>query len=579
MNRLALVMILVLVACIPSPQPTRPVEPSKPAEIAQYMASASPGPSATPAGPKETAPPSGAPVVVPSTYTVQPGEWIYSIGRKFGLDPSAVIAANPGIDPNRLVPGQVINLPQPGKTPTPKVTPAAKGTPVPSGIPAPTETQWQPPTETPWPPTQQPTPASTATQVPPTQPPDQTKQAPTSPPLPTPYPGAPYPEAPLCADSGGLHNNGLFHTLWDSVRGCHYDHEHGRNPFTPEVAAAFPGFDLYALLGNVQIGHTNPSSPMENTHKHTGFKWDVTLSHTAGCAGREGVATGVDALAVQYHNFGDYSVEFESRTHSAVGLMRQCQVGNPTDYGYVFANQLQDYGQRTARYQGVVMPYPDTPLPAYDPAREPYLAADCFGPPPCDKYPTREYVLSQNANTDATWISEPVNLVGSGSPLFGLLFRARDTFQILDWNDQEYPFTFRWMCSEDGGLTYSPVPGCRYNNTTTRVNEVMGDIPAAWDNLVGFDIDPRVGRVTAEGYVTRFGVLNLACTAPGTDCHPIQLVQAFTGRYGSLFELVAGAESFARENLPERDIYFCGGQVCWEDFPGAVPSGWIGQNN
>jgi hypothetical protein len=97
---------------------------------------------------------------------------------------------------------------------------------------------------------------------------------------------APFPDAPLCPDTGEAHDHSLFHTLWDDKRGCHYDHEHGQNPFTPEVAAAFPGFDLRALIGGVGVGHTNPSSPMENTHKHGGFKWDVTLSHSVGCSGR-----------------------------------------------------------------------------------------------------------------------------------------------------------------------------------------------------------------------------------------------------------------------------------------------------
>src|SRR5215211_7556544 len=70
---------------------------------------------------------------------------------------------------------------------------------------------------------------------------------------------APYPEAPLCPDSVEAHDNSLFHTLWDSTRDCHYDHEHGQNPFTSEVAATFPGFDLITLLGGVGVGHTNPS--------------------------------------------------------------------------------------------------------------------------------------------------------------------------------------------------------------------------------------------------------------------------------------------------------------------------------
>lgn len=391
---------------------------------------------------------------------------------------------------------------------------------------------------------------------------------------------APYPEAPLCPDSAEAHDNSRFHTLWDGVRGCHYDHEHGQFPFLPEVAAAFPAFDLRTLLGGVEIGHTNPSSEMENSHKHGGFKWDVTLTHASGCAGREMTPTGVDALVVQYHAFGNYAVEFESRIHSAVALMRQCQTANPADYGYIFINQHQDFGQRVAPYQGAALTYPDTPMPAYDPVREPYFSVDCFGgAAPCDKYPTLSFVVERQASADSTWISEPTNLSGSGSPLFALLFRVRDTYQVLDATDTSYPFTFAWLCSTDGGATYSPVAGCGYNNSTTRVHEVMGDIPLEWDNLAGFDSDPRPGRVTAEGFVSRFGVLSQECTSPGPDCHPLKLVQAFTGRYGSSFTLVSGAATFGPDNLPERDISFCDGQVCAENDSGATPSGWIGPNN
>lgn len=57
----------------------------------------------------------------PNPYTVQQGEWIYAIARKCGLSAQAIIAANPGIDPHRLSPGQVINLPAPGTGPVPGV--------------------------------------------------------------------------------------------------------------------------------------------------------------------------------------------------------------------------------------------------------------------------------------------------------------------------------------------------------------------------------------------------------------------------------------------------------------------------
>jgi hypothetical protein len=440
----------------------------------------------------------------------------------------------------------------------------------------PSETPTPADTETPAP-TDSPAPASTETLPVPTE---------TATPLPTATPAgpvAPYPSAPLCADSGALHDNDAFHTPWDSLRACHYDHEHGSDPFVSEVVGAFPGFDLSALLGGVEVGHTNPSSPMENTHKHGGMKWDVRLVNYKGCVGRENVPTGVDALVVQYHGFSDYAVEFETRIHSAVALIRQCQTGNPSDHGYVFVNQHQDYGQRTAPYQGVVLPYPDTPLPAYDPAREPYFAVTCYGGAPdtkCARYPTLQAMVSANSNAETTWISEPQFIAGSGSPLFFLLFRGRDTHQALDAADMLHPFTFRYLCSSDGGVTYDPaMPGCRWNNTTTRVHELGGEIPDAWDGQA-FDSDPRVHRITAELFVTRFGALAPGCTAPGLDCHPLVMVGAFTGRYGTGLGITPEKTvAFDPANLAERDIYFCDGVPCGEFDAGAQSSGWVGPEN
>jgi hypothetical protein len=388
---------------------------------------------------------------------------------------------------------------------------------------------------------------------------------------------APYPSAPLCLDSGPAHDNDLFHTLWDDERGCHYDHEHGESPFTAEVKTSFPGFDLPALLGGVQIGHTNPSSPMENTHKHGGFKWQVLLSHPQGCAGFEGSDIGVDASVIQYHAFGDYSVEFESRVHSAMALLRQCRAQEPTEYGYVYVVQHVDYGQRVVPYQGQVMPYPDTPDPGYDSGLGPYFTLDCVGNVSHCR-PSREFVLDRNVGANSVWTSEPRQISGSGSSLFELLFRVRDNYQLLDWSDQSYPFTFVWLCSADEGLTFRAIVGCGYNNSTTRVQEINGTIPAEWDNMQGFDTDTRRGRITAQGYVTRFGALNSACTGPGEDCHSIRMEQAFVGYYGSL--LIDDKEiQHIPAGQPERDIYFCGDDVCAEGDLAAVSSGWIGPTN
>lgn len=87
--------------------------------ITQTIATATPIPVA--------ASPTPAPAAAcTSPYTVKQGEWIYKIARDCRLDPRAVIAANPNINPNRLVPGQQINLPGAAPTPGgPTVTPVA----------------------------------------------------------------------------------------------------------------------------------------------------------------------------------------------------------------------------------------------------------------------------------------------------------------------------------------------------------------------------------------------------------------------------------------------------------------------
>lgn len=45
-------------------------------------------------------------------YTIQPGDTFFLIGQRFGVTVAALMAANPGVDPNRLVVGQRICIPQ-----------------------------------------------------------------------------------------------------------------------------------------------------------------------------------------------------------------------------------------------------------------------------------------------------------------------------------------------------------------------------------------------------------------------------------------------------------------------------------
>ena len=390
------------------------------------------------------------------------------------------------------------------------------------------------------------------------------------------------PDAPLCPDTGNRHGFGLFHGLWDGTRGCHYDHEHGQNPFRPDVAAFFPGFDLYALLGKVGIGHTNPSSSMENTHKHSGFKWQVGKTPQGCVAGFEGATYCVAAYAIQYHNFGDYSIELEGRIHSTAALLKVCNPADASDCGYMYVVQFQDYGQRVSPYQGDLLPYPDNPAP-YHTGLGPYLTVDCVGLKDASLLgrcrASLDQIRSLKLNTNSLWTSKGGRTSPSGSTLFRLLFRVRDTYQVVRWNADgsipSYPFTFLYAC---GGATYNPV-GCRYNNSTSTIHEVAGTIPASWDGA-SFDQDPRPRRVTAEGYVTRFGQWNPACRQPRTeaDCFPIKMVGMYVGFYGSELS-ISKVSNPTPGNTPERDIYFCSGRPCKETDPGAVPSGWIGGGN
>jgi peptidoglycan DL-endopeptidase LytF len=58
------------------------------------------------------------PVSVPAacpgfTYSIQPGDTIYTLAARYGLAPEVLLAANPGLDPYRLMVGQTICIPVP----------------------------------------------------------------------------------------------------------------------------------------------------------------------------------------------------------------------------------------------------------------------------------------------------------------------------------------------------------------------------------------------------------------------------------------------------------------------------------
>ncbi|MBI5828671.1 MAG: LysM peptidoglycan-binding domain-containing protein [Chloroflexi bacterium] len=69
--------------------------------------------------PLPTSTPLPAAVTGPISYTVKSGDWLYQIAREHNVDPGALIAANPQINPNAVLePGTVITIPG-SSTPVP----------------------------------------------------------------------------------------------------------------------------------------------------------------------------------------------------------------------------------------------------------------------------------------------------------------------------------------------------------------------------------------------------------------------------------------------------------------------------
>lgn len=89
----------------PSPAPT-PIPEVIPAET-------SPTPPVQPPGVPGTA------ATGEITYVVQPGDRLFRIALRFGVDYRALAAYNKIFNPDRIYPGQVLRIPQPGVSPTP----------------------------------------------------------------------------------------------------------------------------------------------------------------------------------------------------------------------------------------------------------------------------------------------------------------------------------------------------------------------------------------------------------------------------------------------------------------------------
>jgi hypothetical protein len=382
------------------------------------------------------------------------------------------------------------------------------------------------------------TPTHGHTQTPPPAGPTATAPAPTNPaPTATRASGstAPHANAPLCPS----HDPNQWHGLWDSARGCHYDHEHGDDP---ALGNAYFGPLSYA--GGQTISYVWATSHHENTMKHGGYKISVrTPEHNPwpGCGfmdNYEGIQpiNCIVASRIQYHQVGG-TMDSLARYHSYYAEYYVCRYPAHTDCGVMRIGGWADFGSlHSPHYNGrVVRPggtvdfglgstyggagmqlmmnlEADTPdLPHR--SGEPYTFDLPYSSSEMNWYrnnpPWLDGGMTQWSMNDLD--CEPIP---AGHPCHNPYARfftiVADTWNLLDKNN---PNNIRWIC-RDGG--------CAYNGSIRSVGEVSLRVLPAWDA----DGD---GFADMQGYTDRWGNPVSGCSTAGLDCVPFSLERAPVG--------------------------------------------------
>lgn len=84
--------------------------------VAATASALAPRPSVTPVPPSPSPTPTATPMPDVITYTVRSGDTLFSIAQTYGLTVDQLIAVNPGIQPENLIPGQPLWIPLAGVT-------------------------------------------------------------------------------------------------------------------------------------------------------------------------------------------------------------------------------------------------------------------------------------------------------------------------------------------------------------------------------------------------------------------------------------------------------------------------------
>jgi len=334
--------------------------------------------------------------------------------------------------------------------------------------------------------------------------PTQTAAVPTSTTAPSPtvvgQPGAPYPEAPLCA----THDPRAYHTLWDPARGCHYDHHHGDDPHSVDDIFGTAYYDWAG--GSISYPWQTVNSTtgcLENDCKHTGYVWLVRRDQ--GCFSQFGTGCVTDfrALVHAMSSAHDTSVRY----HSAWVEMRICGVDAPDVCGIFRSGGWQDTGDLMIDAVPVI-DYPDN-----------------------NNRFKLHYAVTGNASF-GTWYSGSPGGEGQRGGFWSVVVEIGDMWGPLDPAD---PHRMQFFCPD-------PTTNCASNGSRYQPHLIGLAFPPRFVQLV----DPDGDRIANyQGYADRYGQPVTGCTSPGLDCVPL------------IFENVPmGYEYQSRFDYLEYDILF-----------------------
>lgn len=415
---------------------------------------------------------------------------------------------------------------EPTITPTATVTPTATSTitPTATSTVTPTFTATVTPTRTSTPtPTFTPTITPTATM--------------TATPTPTTQANIPaYAGAPLCAQ----HDPSVWHSLWNSQLGCHYDHEHGANPnamasyLISGTAITYGNIEAYT---GVQLGYLWQTTG-ENTYKHTGYhilsavnlpceqqNYLYMPANQRKCVRSFRIVAHVDhATREGIGRFHSFSAEVEgcNRNYTVCGIIR--------------TGGINDTGDAHAPYKTTCVeplgsnrpPCPPADVWEYQKHNPPYwaftLTADaqrnlsngylCRNVS-CRNLPSNLMVW-ENLSADRT--PSIGNREGSANLLLHMNLRTYNAAAAYDPTDR----TFKFVC---------PTGNCMATGDAIYPYAVAFEVPSWAANAQGI--------VNYTGYTDRAGRIDRTgrCTAVAVECVPLEIKNLQPGLY--IYDMVA----------------------------------------